>query len=104
MTFKIMRDLMTSPATDHFAEVVDPADPYGQWRVSWLLGRVLDYGEAITAMMLADTVVHLREAADGADVDRLRALLADLAEELGLTATDATGKASQPFHGRWWQT
>ena len=64
--------------------------------MSWLPGRPMDRNSAITAMVLADA------AGSGADHrgHRLWPFIDAWAAELGLVASDALSRASQPPEGR----
>jgi hypothetical protein len=60
--------------------------------VSWLPGRPLDRNTAITAMTLAETAAE----ADLHEGHRLWPHIQSWAAELGLTATDAITRTTQP--------
>jgi hypothetical protein len=62
------------------------------WEVSWLPGQILDRNTAITAMTLAETVAEH----DLHDRHPLLPHVESWAAELGLTASEAIAKASQP--------
>jgi hypothetical protein len=92
MTLTINDTTMTSDQTVHTAR---HAPERNGWEVSWLPRQVLDRNSAITAMILADTTAEpgLREG------HRLWPFVQGWAAELGLTASDAIAKASQPPSG-----
>ena len=81
---------MTSDHTGHTARQA-PGHHHG-WEVSWLPGQILDRNSAITAMVLADTAAQ----GDLHEGHRLWPHIQGLAEELGLTGTDAVARVSQP--------
>jgi hypothetical protein len=89
MTLRITDTAMTSDQTAHTARQASGRDG---WEVSWLPGQTLDRNAAITAMTLADTTaetgLHERH--------RLWPHIESWAGELGLTASDAIARASQP--------
>jgi len=86
MNLRITDDAMTSDATPHQARLVETG-----WELSWLPGRVLDRNQAVTGMVLAETV------ADGSAVEASRVpLITALASELGLTGTQVVAQASSP--------
>ena len=89
MTLTITDTAMTSDQTAHTAR---HSPDRGGWEVSWLPGQTLDRNSAITAMILADTTAEpgLREG------HRLWPFVQGWAAELGLTASDAIAKTSQP--------
>ena len=89
MTLRIDDTAMSSDRTAHTARYA--ADRNG-WEVSWLPGQTLDRNSAITAMVLADTTAD----PDLHQGHRLWPHIQGWAEELGLTAPDATAKTSQP--------
>lgn len=66
----------------------------GRWHVSWLPGRTLDRGQAVTAMQIAQTVGSGIEPGD-----RRWPHLDGWAAELGLTGPDAVVRASEPPAG-----
>jgi len=70
---------MWSDRTEHDAVSVGS----GWWRVSWLPGRLVSQGEAVTALMLAETLTSRPLSW----VSRL--VVRSLAAELGLTANQA---------------
>jgi hypothetical protein len=92
VTLKIDDTTMSSDRTDQAAR--HAPDRKG-WEVSWLPGQTLDRNSAITAMILADTTAEcdLREG------HRLWPHIQGWAEELGLAAPDAIGRASRPPSG-----
>lgn len=87
MTLRITKTIMVSDVTPHIARQVS-ADG-DQWRVSWCLGRTLDYNGAIIAMKLAEALIrpypdkrawaHIRSWAHGLGMSpyRVRELLRD---------------------------
>jgi hypothetical protein len=89
MTLRINDTSMTSDQTAHTARQLP--DRNG-WQVSWLPSQTLDRNTAITAMVLADFTAgqDLREG------HRLWPHIQGWAEELGMTATEATAYLSQP--------
>jgi hypothetical protein len=89
MTLTINDTTMTSDQSAHTAR---HAPDRNGWEVSWLPGQTLDRNTAITAMTLADTTAEpgLREG------HRLWPGIQSWAEELGLTASDAIARISQP--------
>ena len=89
MTLRIHDAAMSSDRTAHTARY---APERNGWEISWLPGQTLDRNTAITAMTLADTATEpgLRED------HRLWPHIQNWAEELGLTATDAITRISQP--------
>jgi hypothetical protein len=83
----------TTMTSDQSAHTARPAP--GQehrWEVSWLPGQVLDRNTAITAMTLAD----LAAEEDLHDGHRLWPHVRGWAGELGLTASDAVTRVTQP--------
>ncbi len=85
MNIKIIGEAMTSDTTPHSAR------PDGDgWAVTWLPGRVLTRNQAITAMVLAETV-----AGGPCDhTDKQWLFIESWANELGMTGADAVGKIS----------
>ena len=82
MNIKITDEAMTSDTTPHSTR------PDGDgWAVTWLPGRVLTRNQAITAMMLAETVA-------GDHTGQRWPFIESWANELGMTGTDAVGKIS----------
>lgn len=92
MSILIDETTMTSSVTTHYAELLDDA---GQWRVSWLPGRVLSRNQAITAMTLAETVAQRDLFSDGP----MWPFVDQWAAELDLTGPDAVVRASEPPSG-----
>jgi hypothetical protein len=92
VTLTINDTTMTSDQTAHTARHAPDRDG---WEVSWLPGLTLDRNSAVTAMVLADTTAEpgLHEG------HRLWPFVQGWAEELGLTASDAIAKTSQPPRG-----
>ena len=76
---------MTSDTTPH--TTYPDADG---WAVTWLPGRVLTGNQAITAMVLAETV----GGGIGDHTDKRWLFLESWANELGMTGADAVGKIS----------
>ena len=60
------------------------------WAVTWLPGRVLTRNQAITAMMLAETVA----GGVGEHIDKRWLFIEGWANEPGMTGADAVGKIS----------
>jgi hypothetical protein len=90
MTLTINDDIMTSDQTSHTARLA-PGCQY-IWQASWLPGEVLDRNSAITAMILADTAAK----GDLHEGHRLWPHIQGWAAELGLTASDAITRVSEP--------
>jgi len=89
VTLRIDDTTMTSDQTLHTAR----QSPSGRgWEVSWLPGQTLDRNTAITAMILADTTAE----PDLHEGHRLWPHIQGWAEELGLTASDAIARVTQP--------
>jgi hypothetical protein len=86
MTTFITAAEMTSTATDATATAVD-----GGWEASWLPGRILTHGQAVTAMTIAEAV-HGGQARPGG---QLHGHLQGWAAELGLTADEAAKLAAE---------
>ena len=85
MNIKITDEAMTSDTTPHSTR------PDGNgWAVTWLPGRVLTRNQAITAMVLAETVA----GGIGDHTDKRRLFIEGWADELGITGADAVGKIS----------
>jgi hypothetical protein len=82
----------TTMSSDHSDCTARYAPGRNGWEVSWLPGQVLDRNTAITAMVLADT------AGSGARDrgHRLWPFVEAWAAELGLSASDALSRVSQP--------
>ena len=83
MNIKITDEAMTSDTTPHSTR----RDGDG-WAVTWLPGRVLTRTQAITAMVLAETVA----GGLGDHTDKRWPFIESWANELSMTAADATGK------------
>lgn len=82
---------MTSDATRHYATRIDAeAD---SWESSWLPGRLLTRNQAMTAMVLAETVA----TSDLHSNDPKWAHVENWAKELDLTGPDAVVRASTPL-------
>jgi hypothetical protein len=92
MTLTINDTTMTS---DHSAHTARHAPDRNGWEVSWLPGQILDRNTAVTAMTLADTAAER----DLHDRHRLWPHIQSWAGELGLTASEAIARASQPPSG-----
>jgi hypothetical protein len=90
MTLTINDTTMTSDQTAHTAR---HAPDRNGWEVSWLPGQTLDRNTAITAMVLADTTAE----PDLHEGHRLWPHIQSWAEELGLNASDAIARISQPL-------
>ena len=85
MNIKITDEAMTSDTTPHSTR------PDGDgWAVTWLPGRVLTSNQAITAMVLAETVA----GGIGDPTDKRWLFIEGWANELGMTGADAVGKIS----------
>ena len=86
MNIKITDEAMTSDTTPHSTR------PAGDgWAVTWLPGRVLTRKQAITAMVLAETVA----GGIGDHTDKRWLFIEGwAANELGITGADAVGKIS----------
>jgi hypothetical protein len=89
---------MRSDKTGHAARHLRSDEGCQRWEVTWLPGRVLGRSEAITAMMLAQTVATGLEPGD-----RRWPFIDAWAEELELTGPDAVARASDSPAGRDWQ-
>ena len=89
MTLTIHDTTMTSDQTPHTAH---QSPGRNDWEVSWLPGQTLDRNTAITAMILADTTAE----PDLHEGHRLWPHIQGWAEELGLTASDAIARVTQP--------
>jgi hypothetical protein len=81
---------MTTDQSPHTARLAPGRDH--AWEVSWLPGRTLDGRTATTAMILADLATDPGLAHE----HRLWGLVEGYAAELGMTASDAVARASQP--------
>ena len=88
MNIKITDEAMTIDTTPHSTR----RDGDG-WAVTWLPGRVLTRNQAITAMVLAETVA----GGIGDHTDKRWLFIEGWANELGMTGADAVGKISS--HG-----
>jgi len=80
MALTITESRIESEDTDHYAEHVGS----GMWCVTWLLNRVLDRNQAITAMTLAE------EVANSLTISADFGLIRSLASELDLLGSEAT--------------
>ena len=85
MNIRITDEAMTSDTTPHGTR----SDADG-WAVTWLPGRVLTRNQAITAMVLAETVT----GNIGDHTDKRWLFIESWANELGMTGADAVGKIS----------
>ena len=89
MTTKINDSKMTSVQTRHTAQVA--AD--GGWTVSWLPGRTLTQGQAVTAMTIAKVIgVHADDLTDSGSLWWPH--IDGWAAELGITGPHAVAEAS----------
>ncbi|WP_069161236.1 hypothetical protein [Nocardia altamirensis] len=75
----IASSLMTSDLTPHRARSVG----HGSWVVSYLPGRTLTCAQAVAALRVAEVVPALLDT------------VAELADEVGLTALEALGMAAR---------
>jgi hypothetical protein len=89
VTLTITDTTMTSDQTAHTAR---HALARNGWEVSWLPGQALDRNTAITAMILADTAAE----PDLNEGHRLWPHIQGWAEEVGLTASEAIARVSEP--------
>ena len=89
MTLTLTDTSMTSDQTAHTAR---HAPDRNGWEVSWLPGQTLDRNTAITAMILADTAAE----PDLHEGHRLWPHIQGWAEEVGLTASEAIARVSEP--------
>jgi hypothetical protein len=89
MTLTINDTTMTSDQTAHTAR---HAPGRNGWEVSWLPGQTLDRNTAITAMTLAETAAE----PDLDEGHRLWPHIQGWAEEVGLTASAAIARVSEP--------
>jgi hypothetical protein len=87
MTTFITATEMTSTTTEATAAAVDG----GGWEASWLPGRILTHGQAVTAMTIAEAV-HAGQTRPGG---QLHGHLQGWAAELGLTADEATALVTE---------
>ena len=90
MTLTLTDTTMTSDQTAHTARQAPGRQHL--WEVSWLPGRALDRNSAITAMTLAD----IASEPGPNERHQLWPFIQGWAAELGLTASDAINRASQP--------
>src|ERR1700761_9699794 len=93
MTLTIFDTRMISDQTGHTAWLT--ASRTLAWQVTWLPGRRLDRNTAITAMTLAD-ITGTGQIHPG---HQLWPALQSWSEELGLSATDALTRITQPPPG-----
>lgn len=89
MSITITAERMISNWTSHWAEPTVPGHEYGTWTVSWLPEQPLDRNQAITAMVLAETLWTHDVRPGGRWWPHIRCW----AGELGLTAADAVARA-----------
>ncbi len=95
MSTEITETEMSSDATPHTATARPvPGEP-ALWSVTWLPGRALTRDQAITAMTTAETVSAHTDPPNGTE-GRQRPHLESWADELGLSADEATEMASAP--------
>ena len=90
MTLTSSGTAMTSDQSAHTARLAPGSQHL--WEVSWLPCRALDRTSAMNAMIVAD----LGSDADLNERHRLWPFIQSWAAELGLTASDAISRASQP--------
>ena len=90
MALTILDDSISSDRTTHRARLM-PGRAH-LWEASWLPGRRLDRNGAITAMVLADLV----GPGDLHTDDRQWIFAEGWADELGLRASEAIERISQP--------
>jgi hypothetical protein len=76
---------LVSDTTPHWAQAVNTDEPYGMWSVSWLVGHRVTPNQAMTAMVLAETVASGRPP----EGDKLWPHIENWAGELELSATEA---------------
>lgn len=92
LTMMIAEDRIGGGTTLHCATPCNPGDQNGRWEASWLPGWHLDRYQAITAMVLAETVAVMQAHGpiQGIDFDhRMWPHIDSFAAELGLTGMDA---------------
>ncbi|HEY6792064.1 MAG TPA: hypothetical protein VI365_32595 [Trebonia sp.] len=88
MATKISATEMTSDLTRHTAHAIE-----GGWEVTWLPGRVLTQGQAVTAMLLAETVAaRIDDLADNGHP--LWGHIDGWAAELGISGPHAVAESS----------
>jgi len=85
VNIRITDEAMTSDTTPHSARLAGDG-----WAVTWLPGRVLTHNQAITAMVLAETVA----GGIGDHTDKRWLFIESWADELGMTGADAVSKIS----------
>ena len=90
MTLTSTDTTMTSDQTAHTARLAPGSQHL--WEVSWLPGQALDCTSAMNAMIVAD----LASDADLNERHHLWPFIQSWAAELGLTASDAINRATQP--------
>jgi hypothetical protein len=89
---RITEDLISSDSTSHFGVHVRP----GEWNVSWLPGRVLTQGQAITAMTIAEVLATHDVLKDPVmSGHRLWPFIDNWAQELGMSGPQALAEASR---------
>lgn len=92
MSIRITADAMVSDRTAHRAARANPGHEYGAWHVTWLPERRLDRNQAITAMVLAETVRRMQDDGLTEVVDHTHRLWPHIdawAAELNLTGPHA---------------
>jgi hypothetical protein len=95
MATKISDTEITSDRTRHTAAAWPVPGELTFWTVTWLLGRALTQSQALTAMMIADTIGGHDMLADPLHAGhRLWARLDAWAAELGITGPCAVAEAS----------
>ncbi len=94
MSIKISESEMSSDVTRHTARRA--AD--GNWAVTWLPGRALTQGQAVTAMTIAEMVVERAHVLADPSA-KLWWHVNGWAEELGLAGADAVAMASASPEG-----
>lgn len=96
MAIQITAERMTSDQTPQFAVPAPEAvTEYGAWIASWLPGRRITRGQAITAMTIAEVVATQDVSPEG----YWWPFLLVWAAELQLTGPDALTRASVPPAG-----
>ena len=90
MALTIGEATMTSDRSAHTAVLLPGARH--TWVVSWLPGRHLDHGKAVTAMTIADTTADGGIRPDNEEWRRIE----NWAAELHLTSSDALDRVSAP--------
>ena len=93
MGIKITDDSMSSDLSPHTAEpwpMPEAGESPAMWRVSWLPERPVGRNEAVSAMVLTETVAAHKDMAEG---HRLWPHIDSWAAELGLSAREAVTRA-----------